>query len=647
MPTVTAPFGSWRSPITADLIVSGSIGLGGVYRDGEMLYWTESRPQEGGRTVIVGMENGERGTGNGGNMTPAPFNVRSRVHEYGGGAVLITGGVIYFVNFADQRIYRHRPGETPQPLTPEGPWRYADFVLDLAHNRLITVCEDHSGDGPEPENYLAAVSLGDGTITPLVTGSDFYSSPRLSPDRQSLAWLDWQHPQMPWDGTRLWVARVAGDGTLTMPRCVAGSETESVAVPSWGPDGRLYFVSDRSNWWNLYREDAAGITALCPLEGEFAYPHWVFGLQPYQFLDAHRLLCTYSQQGQDYLARLDMLTGELHPIAPPFTQFGDFQVVDEGAAAVMIVGSPTEPTQLIRLDLTTWEYQTLKTAASIAVDPSYFSIPEAIEFPTDNGLTAYAWYYPPFNPDYTAPAGELPPLIVKSHGGPTAGATATLNLRIQYWTSRGFAVVDVNYGGSIGYGREYRQRLQGQWGIVDVADCTHAAVYLAAQGRVDRERLAIAGGSAGGYTTLAALTFKDVFKAGASYYGVSDLAALAQDTHKFEARYLDGLIGKYPEDREIYEERSPLHHLDQLACPVIFFQGLEDKIVPPNQAEMMVAALKDKGLPVAYIAYPEEQHGFRQAANIKRTLDGEFYFYSRIFNFTPAEDLEPLTIFNL
>ncbi|WP_072622773.1 S9 family peptidase [Spirulina major] len=633
----TAPFGTWQSPITSDLIVSSSIGLGGVALDGEALYWVESRPSEGGRTVIVQAQ-GEQ------DCTPAPFNVRSRVHEYGGGASLIADGVIYFVNFADQRIYHHAPGAEPQPLTPENQHRYAEMQLDRDRNRLIAVGEDHSQGGHEPKNLLVSVDLTTGTVTPIVTGSDFYASPRLSPDGSRLAWVDWHHPQMPWDGTQLWVAEFDRSGKLGLPRRVAGNKTESICAPLWSPDGVLYFVSDRNNWWNLYR-DQNGIELVYEQAAEFGYPHWVFGVQPYRFRNAQSLICTYSQNGQDYLAQLDLTSGTLTPIDLPFTSLGSLQI--SGDVVYAIAGSPTQPTQLIRLHLPSGDHETLKTASSLTVDPGYLSSPEAIAFPTTDGHTAHAWYYPPQNQDYTAPDGEQPPLLVKSHGGPTAAASATLNLRIQYWTSRGFAYVDVNYGGSTGYGRAYRQRLNGNWGIVDVDDCTNVAVYLAEQGRVDRERLAIAGGSAGGYTTLAALTFKDVFKAGASYYGVSDLEALAQDTHKFEARYLDGLIGKYPEDKAVYEARSPIHHTAQLACPVIFFQGLEDKVVPPNQAELMVNALKTKGLPVAYVPFEGEQHGFRKAENIKRALDGEFYFYSRVFNFTPAESLPPVEIINL
>jgi dipeptidyl aminopeptidase/acylaminoacyl peptidase len=381
------------------------------------------------------------------------------------------------------------------------------------------------------------------------------------------------------------------------------------------------------------------------MEAEFAYPHWVFGLSNYGFASASRLICSYTQNGSWYLASLDLDRKQLQPIDTPYTNISSLQV--QGDRIVFIGGSPTQSTAAILIDLKTNKTEILKQSSDLDIDPGYISLPEAIAFPTENGLTAYAWYYPPKNQDYTAPQEELPPLLVKSHGGPTAAASASLSLRVQYWTSRGFAYLDVNYGGSTGYGRAYRQRLDGNWGIVDVDDCVNAAKYLVAQGKADSNRLAISGGSAGGYTTLAALTFRDTFKAGASHYGVSDIEALVKDTHKFESRYIDRLVGKYPEEKATYYERSPLHFTDRLSCPSIFFQGLEDKVVPPNQAEMMFEALKKKGLPVAYVAFEGEQHGFRRAENIKRALDGEFYFYSRLFNFSGAEAIEPVEIFNL
>lgn len=646
-----ALYGSWKSPITADLIVTGTIGLGGIALDGDDVYWTEGRPAEAGRNAIV------RRTPDGktADVTLSPFNVRTRVHEYGGGAFTVKDGIIYFSNFADQRLYKQTPDGEPQTVSQEsaGNLRYADAVIDTERGRMICVCEDHTGGGHEPVNTLVSINLDKGEdIQVLASGSDFYASPRLSCDRTQLAWLSWNHPNMPWDGTQLWVAPIQADGLLGEPQLVAGGVEESVFQPEWSPDGVLYFVSDRTGWWNLSRwnppltQGSIGeIEPLCEMEAEFGLPQWVFGMSTYAVESANRIICTYTQKGIWYLASLDTQTKQLEVIETPYTDISSVHAANN--RAVFMAGSATEPTAVVQMDLATRQLEVLRRSSELEIDTGYLSVPQAIAFPTENNLTAYAFFYPPNNQDYTAPAGEKPPLIVKSHGGPTASTSSAFNLKIQYWTSRGFAFVDVNYGGSTGYGRDYRQRLKDNWGIVDVDDCANAAKYLAEQGLVNRERLAIAGGSAGGYTTLAALTFRDIFKAGASYYGVSDLEVLAKDTHKFEARYLDGLIGPYPERKDLYEKRSPIHFTDQLSCPVIFFQGLEDKVVPPNQAEMMVEALKAKGLPVAYVAYEGEQHGFRRAENIKRTLDGEFYFYSRVFGFEPAEAIEPVAIENL
>jgi len=635
----TAPYGSWRSPITSDLIVAGTIGLGSARFDGSDIYWTELRPTEKGRNVLV------RRTPDGQTLdvTPDPFNVRTRVHEYGGGSYLVHQGIVYFSNFADQRVYRQAVGQLPTPITPEVAWRYADGVMDVARDRLIYVREDHMGEG-EAVNTLVAVPLDGAEQTVLVSGNDFYAAPRLSPDGTHLAWITWNHPNMPWDSTELWVAEVQPDGSLGQATLVAGGSQESVVQPSWSPDGVLYFVSDRTGWWNLYRWQGE-VEALYLMTAEFGMPQWVFGYSNYDFASAEEIICTYSKEGVSYLARLNTKTKALTPIELHYTDLGGIHV--HGSQVLMSAGSATEPGILAKLDLTTQQVETLQRSSSLTIDSGYLSVPEVLAFPTENGLTAYGFYYPPTNKDFQAPSDERPPLLVKSHGGPTAATTTGFNLKIQYWTSRGFAVLDVNYGGSTGYGREYRDRLKDQWGIVDVNDCCNGAKYLVAQGKADGDRLVIDGGSAGGYTTLCALTFRDVFKAGASYYGVSDLEALVRDTHKFEARYLDSLIGPYPERKDLYVERSPIHSSAQLACPVIFFQGDEDKIVPPNQAEMMVNVLQAKGLPVAYVLYEGEQHGFRKAENIKRTLDGEFYFYAKVFGFTPAEAIEPVAIANL
>lgn len=647
-----APYGSWKSPITSDLIVAGSLRLGEVCVDGQTIYWGEGRPTEGGRNVLVRRE----ASGQTSDLTPAPLNVRTRVHEYGGGSYVVCDEVLYFVNFADQRLYRQaaQAGADPTPITPEVGYRYADLSVDTSRQRVLAVREDHTTDGHEPANAIVAVAthpaeaVDNGGVV-LASGYDFYAYPRLSPDGSKLCWICWNHPNMPWDGTELWVAEVQADGTLANATQVAGGVSESIFQPSWSPDGRLYFVSDRTGWWNLYRQRETGaIEPLCPKEAEFGLPLWVFGMSTYGFEPAEEgrsLLCSYSENGLSYLARLDLNSLALTHLDTPYISIGGLRVGD--GFVVFGGGTPTRPGAIVRLDLATGTCEELRCSSTLDIDPAYISEPEPIEFPTTDGLTAYGFFYPPKNPDFVAHDLEKPPLVVKSHGGPTAATSATFDPRIQYWTSRGIGVLDVNYGGSTGYGREYRDRLKGNWGIVDVDDCTNGALYLAKQGRVDGDRLCIDGGSAGGYTTLAALAFRDVFKAGASYYGVSDLEALAQETHKFESRYLDGLVGPYPAAKDVYVARSPIHHIDQLSCPIIFFQGDEDKIVPPNQAEMMVDALKAKGLPVAYVLYEGEQHGFRKAENIKRTLDGELYFYARVFGFEPADAIEDVAIANL
>jgi dipeptidyl aminopeptidase/acylaminoacyl peptidase len=639
----TAPYGSWKSPITSDLLVSETVGLGQIALDGEDIYWSEMRPKEGGRNVIV------RPTPDGkiSDVTPAPFNARNRAHELGGGAFVVAEGTIYFSNFADGRLYRQTPDSQPQPLTPaEKDWRYADCIADKARGRLICVREDHTGTGHEPVNTLVSVDLqGSEQVRVLVAGEDFYSSPRLSSDGSKLAWLSWNHPNMPWNGTELWVAEINADGSVGDSHLVAGGVSESIFQPEWSPDGVLHFVSDRSGWWNLYRWGAGAAENLCEMQAEFGLPQWVFGMSTYAFASETRIICTYTQQGIWHLASIDTAAKQLEKIETPYTDISDLQA--SGGRVAFIAGSPKEPTAIVLLDLTAGTIQVLRRSSQVEIDAGYLSAPQAIEFPTENGLTAHAFFYPPQNRDFTAISGEKPPLLVKSHGGPTAATSSSLNLKTQYWTSRGFAVLDVNYGGSTGYGRAYRQRLDGQWGVMDVADCASGASYLAERGLVDGSRLAIAGGSAGGYTTLCALTFGNLFKAGASHCGVSDLEALAKDTHKFESRCLDRLIGPYPQGKDLYRERSPIHFTQRLSCPVIFFQGLEDKVVPPSQAEMMVAALQALGLPVAYVAFEGEGHGFRKAENIKRALDGEFYFYSRVFGFEPAEPLEPVAIDNL
>ena len=639
-----APYGSWESPITSDLIVSGTIGLSHPVLDGGDTYWIESRPSEGGRNVIV--RRTQDGTTS--DVNPAPFNARTRVHEYGGGAYWVSRGVVYFCNFTDQRIYRQDPGGPASPITLDIDMRYAEGVVDAARDRTICIREDHTG-GRDPENTLAAIPVdGADAGTVLVSGSDFYASPRISPDGSRLAWLEWDRPNMPWDGTELWEAGINPDGSLDQAVLVAGGLEESIFQPEWSPNGTLHFASDRTGWFNIYRWRDQVVEAVCPMDAEFGNPRFNLGNATYGFESEDRIISSYSRDGVWGLASIDTGSGELEDLGSPYTEMGrggDLRV--ESGAVVFTGGSASEPMSIVRLDLATGRMEVLRTASSIAVDAGYLSPAQPVDFPTENGLVAHAFYYPPVNRDFVAPAGEKPPLLVKSHGGPTGATSTALDLQIQYWTSRGIAVIDVNYGGSTGYGRAYRERLNGQWGIVDVDDCVNAARYLVEQGLADGDRLAIDGGSAGGFTTLAALTFRDVFKAGASYYGVSDLEGLATDTHKFESRYLDKLVGPYPERKDLYQERSPIHHTEGLSCPLIFFQGLEDRIVPPSQAERMYQAVLAKGLPTAYLPFEGEQHGFRRAENIKRALDGELYFFARVFGFEPAGPLEPVDIENL
>jgi dipeptidyl aminopeptidase/acylaminoacyl peptidase len=627
MTTQSSPFGSWKSPITSDVIVSGTIGLGEIALSGDEVYWIESRPSEAGRSVLV------RRTADGKitDVTPPPFNVRTRVHEYGGGAYLVTDGAIYFSNFADNRIYRQTPDGQPEALTPESQMRYADGAIDAVRNRLIYVREDHTASGRDSINTIVSVSLNDGANTILVEGADFYSSPRLSRDGTHLTYLTWNHPNLPWDGTQLWLAELNEDGSVVNAKVVAGGASESIFQPEWSPDDILYFVSDRTGWWNLYRFVDGKTESVYEMEAEFGTAQWVFNMSLYAFRSATEIICAFNEQGNWQLASLDTTAKKLTPISTPYTDIRNLRVANQ--QAVFGAGSPTEMDAIVSLNLETRELTTLRRSSELQVDADYLSIAEAIAFPTENSLTAHAFYYAPKNRDYAAPAGEKPPLIVISHGGPTGATSNTLSLRIQYWTSRGIAVVDVNYGGSTGFGREYRERLNGNWGVVDVDDCANAARYLVEQGKADGQRLIIRGGSAGGYTTLAALTFRDVFKAGASYYGISDLEALEQDCHKFESRYNTSLIAPYPQARDLYKERSPIHHTHLLSCPIILFQGLDDKVVPPNQAEMMLTAMRQKRLPVAYIAFEGEGHGFRKAENIKRSLDAELYFYAKVFGF--------------
>ena len=646
-----APFGSWESPVTTEMLTAGALRFDELDVDGDDLYWVESRPDEQGRYAAMRYSSG----GEISEVTTADYSARTLVHEYGGGSFAISSGVGYFSNFSDQRLYR-RPvdgSEEPTPLTPEIPVRYADATVDDARGRLICVAEDHRREGLEAENYLASIPT-DGSaadvedLTRLHEGFDFCSSPRLSPDGRRLAWICWNHPNMPWDATELWLAEVAANGSLLSPRRIAGDAKGDVSIvePQWGLDGTLYCVSDASGWWNIQRWDGDELVPVVSMEAEFGQPQWEFSMSTYAVLDDRHLAAQYGNADGRKLGVIDVETGELREIETSFNTFGFFTTACAGRIICAAAG-PHVGAAIVAIDAETGEVETLRASTGPQLDASYFSEAEAVSYPTTGGRTSHAYYYAPRNPDCEAPEGEKPPLVTFIHGGPTSATDPGFSLAVQYWTTRGFAVVDVNYGGSTGYGTAYRRDLNGNWGIVDREDCEAAARYLVERGDVDGSRLAIRGGSAGGYTTLCALTFGDVFTAGASYYGVSDAAALAEDTHKFESRYLDSLIGPYPERAELYEQRSPIHAVDRLSCPVIFLQGLEDKIVPPNQAERMVDALRKKGLPVAYIAFEGEQHGFRQAANIQRATEAELDFYGRIFGFTPAGDIEPVKIENL
>jgi dipeptidyl aminopeptidase/acylaminoacyl peptidase len=633
---VTTPYGAWTSPFTSDYLVSTEIRLDNPVAVDPDVYWQEGRPTEGGRVAVV------RRTPDGAvqDVTPAPFNARTRAHEYGGGAVAYApDGTVYASNFGDQLVYRFAPGEPGEPLTHTDGMRYADGEIDTARDRLVCVREDHTGPG-EAVNTIVAVDLASGAETVLATGHDFYAAPRMSADGR-LAYLGWDHPNMPWDGCVLYVADADGSAAVA----VAGGPQESITQPTWAPDGTLYFTSDRSGFWNLHRFEGGAVSVVCVRDAEFGVPAWVFGTSTFALTEDGRLVAAYSEAGAWRLASIDRTTGELTPIDTPYTYFSD--LAPFGRRVLAVVASPTRTEAIVAIDPATGEVEVLRRDRPDELDPRYISVAVPIEFPTEDGLTAFGFFYPPYNADHVGPEGETPPLLVFTHGGPTSAVDAVLSLKVQFWTSRGFAVLDVNYGGSTGFGRPYRQRLVERWGIVDVDDCVNGARHLAAAGRVDPARLAIRGGSAGGFTTLAALAFRDVFAAGASHFGVGDLAGLATETHKFESRYLDSLVGPYPAERARYEKRSPVHHVDGFDRPVIFFQGLDDKVVPPDQAESMVSALDRKGIPVAYLAYEGEGHGFRQAANIRRTQDAELYFYARIFGFTPAGEVEPVEIRNL
>jgi dipeptidyl aminopeptidase/acylaminoacyl peptidase len=635
----TLPYGSWPSPITSDLLVERVVRLGEVWVDGDDVYWNEGRPAEEGRQVVVR----RRADGEIVDVVPEGFSARTTVHEYGGGAYTVHAGAVVFSNFDDQRLWRvDAGGGPPAPVTPEPPtrwaWRYADGRIVSDGSLLVCVRERH--EAGQVVNDIVSVPVAGGDPVVVTAGRDFYAAPRPSPDGSRLAWLTWDLPDMPWDATELWVGELRPDGRLADARRVAGGAGQSITQPRWSPDGVLHWISDATGWWNLYRDGEP----VAPMEAEVGGPDWVFGQSSYCFLPDGRIVAAWSEGGLGRVGIVDAAHGwPPEPLKVPYSVFGSLQPWRDGAVA--LAASPTDEPAVIGLDAG-GDAEVLRPSREETVDGRYLSHPRPITFPSAGGREAHALYYPPANVDVEPPDDERPPLVVMSHGGPTSATSSALNLAIQFWTSRGIAVVDVNYGGSTGYGRAYREVLNGRWGIVDVDDCVHAALYLAESGEVDYERLAIRGGSAGGYTTLCALTFGDVFSAGASLYGVADLEALARDTHKFESRYLDGLVGPYPEAVDIYRERSPIHHAELISCPVILFQGLEDAVVPPAQAEVLVEALRSNRIPFAYLAFEGEQHGFRRAETIKRVIEAELWFYGRVLGFDPADDIEPVPIEN-
>ena len=635
--TETVSYGAWRSPITLELLTAASVNLDEIIADGNAVYWTEGRPEEGGRTAIV------RRTPDGRveDVTPAAFDARSRVHEYGGGGFAAADGVVIASRFEDQRVYR-LDGQEPVAITPEPDVPAGDRFGDFArHGRVVIAVRERHHEEEDPVNELVSFPL-DGSTPPvaIASGNDFYSSPRVSPDGGRLAWLAWDHPNMPWDGTELWVGALDADGFVSEPERVAGGPSESIFQPEWSPSAELHWVSDRSGWWNLYRLFDGEPGDLYPEEADFGTPQWGLGMRRYVFEPNGAIVCIYDIDGHQHIGRLS--DGSLRRLRIGRDALRSTIALADDRVWV-VAGGATSSMAVVAID-ESGTPETIRVSQDVGLEPGFVSVPEAIEFPTTGGATVHAFWYPPANRDCTGPEDERPPLLVLSHGGPTSQARPDLDLALQFWTSRGFAVVDVNYRGSSGYGRPYRDALKRQWGIVDTEDCIAAAHHLAAGGHVDPDRMAIRGGSAGGYTTLCALTFHDDFAAGASYYGIGDLMALAEDTHKFESRYLDRLVGPYPEDEDTYTLRSPLLHAEELSCPIILLQGLDDRVVPAEQAETMAAALGARGIPYAYVTFEGEGHGFRKAESIQRAAAAELSFYGQVFGFEPADPIDQIEL---
>ncbi|MFN2216504.1 MAG: prolyl oligopeptidase family serine peptidase [Anaerolineales bacterium] len=637
----TAPYGSWESPITTDMVASGSIHMEEIHCEDESIYWLENRPLEGGRTVIMqAAKNGDIK-----NLIPEGFNVRSRVHEYGGGAYTVSAGALYFCNYSDQRIYSIKPGEEPISISPDGGKRYADLIVDISRQRLICVCEDHEMDVGIIRNSIISISLEeDHQITELVAGHDFFSNPRISPDGNKLSWLSWDNPNLPWDGSDLWVGSFDQNGRVRNTRHVAGGSNVSIFQPEWSPGGVLHFISDQNGWWNPFKVQNGTITKLCEKDAEFGLPQWVFGLSAYGFMEETKLVCSINSSGKNELILLDTIKGKVTNLDTPYCEHSYLFVQDH---KVCFIGSSVKnPAELVQMDIDTGGKTIIRKSGNLDLKEGEISIPEAVDFPSDDNL-AHGIFYHPNNSAYHGSEKEIPPLIVMIHGGPTSAATMSLSMKIQYWTSRGIAVLDVNYSGSTGYGTEYRKRLNGQWGVLDVSDCINGAQYLAERDLVDRNRMSISGGSAGGFTTLCALAFHNVFSVGVSRYGVSSLKSLAGDTHKFESHYLESLVGHYDEVEELLEKRSPINYAENIKVPLLLMQGSEDKVVPPIQSESLFHVLEKNRLPVAYVLFEGEQHGFRKAETIKRALEIEYYFYSKFFGFELPEEINPVEIKNL
>lgn len=647
-----APFGSWSSPIDVGLVAGASVPLQEPWLDGDDVYWIEGRPTESGRRTLM------RHTPDGATreLTPAPFNVRNRVHEYGGGSYAVDRGRV-IVSGGDNRLYRldaDRAG-APEPITPDGPWRYADIWFDTGYERVYAVRETHDATRPDDPllvvNELVAIALdaSDGPERVLVSGPDFVAGARPSPDGLRLAWLEWDLPDMPWDATRLRVADVALDGSLGAARTVAGGPGVSVVQAAWSPAGALHLVSDETGWWNLYAFDSpAGLDGparnLAPMEAELGDPAWVFGRSSYGFCEDGGILAVARADGADGLIRIDD-DGGVTPVETPFSEFEGLRI--SGASAVAVAAGPREAAMVVRLDPATGALAgVLARSLGVHVDPGVLPVAEPIAFPTSDGATARALFYAPAHDAWRGPAGELPPLLVLAHGGPTSSASSAQSLVRAFFTSRGIAIVDVDYRGSSGYGRPYRDALQGAWGIADVEDCVAAARYLADRGSVDPARTAIAGGSAGGYTVLAALAFRpEVFAAGISHYGIADLELIHEDGHKFESRYDEGLLAPWPEGRSVFRARSPIHALDRVRVPVLLFQGLDDRVVPPSQLDAMVAAFTATGLPHVAMTFEGEGHGFRRAETLRAVYGAELAFLGMVFGFTPFDsDLPDLAM---